>query len=131
MAKTLLKTDLCPDCNRNLNNNLVKCELCETSLYKTCAKLTQHQYNIMLICRKHIVYQSPSCCEVFPFQNISDDECIFEHFSVDNFFYIHTLVDKCSHFNVNLFKYSDDKRLVSKMTLTQTTILQQQKCIKM
>ena len=26
-----------------------------------------------------------------------------------NFFFIHTLVDQCSHFIVYLFKYSDDK----------------------
>ena len=46
-----------------------------------------------------------SCRQVFPFQNISDDECIFENSSVEIFFYIHTLVDT---FNVNLF---DDKKL--------------------
>ena len=107
MAKILLRIYLCPVCNRNLNNHVVKRELCETSLHKTCTKLTQHQY--MLIRRQHIVYHSPSCCEVFPFQNISGEECIFEHYSVEQNCDIHTLVDKCSHFNVNLFKYSDDK----------------------
>ena len=49
-------------------------------------------------------------CEVFPFQNIrDDDECIFENSSGEQIVYIDTLVDKCSHFNVNLFKYSDKK----------------------
>ena len=94
-------------CNRYLNNHIVKCELCETSLHKTCAKITQHQY--MLIHRKHIVYHCHSCCEIFPFQNISDDECIFENSSVEKKVDSHALVDKYSHFNVNLFKYSDDK----------------------
>ena len=36
MDKTLLKTNSFPVCNRNFNNHVVKCELCETSLHKTC-----------------------------------------------------------------------------------------------
>ena len=36
-------------------------------------------------------------------------ECIFENYSAEQNVDIHTLVDKCSHFNVNFFKYFDDK----------------------
>ena len=40
---------------------------------------------------------------------IMNDECILENSSVEQNVDIHTLIDKCSHLNVNLFKYSDNK----------------------
>ena len=85
----------------------------------------------MLIRRQHIIYHCPSCCEVFPFQNISDDDCIFENSSVEKNVDIHTLVDKCSHFNVNLFKYSDGKTFCFENDIDPDNNFYQKNCIKM
>ena len=48
-----------------------------------------------------------SCCEVFPFQEISDDEFVYENSSVENTYDHYKLMDKCSQFNLNSFNYSD------------------------
>ena len=72
--------------------------------HKRCAKITQQ---FRLILSKNINYRCTSCCEVFPFQNISNDEIIFENSSVEDNYEIYKLMDNCSQFKFNSFKYSD------------------------
>jgi len=56
---------------------------------------------------KNINYLCISCCEVFPFQEISDDEFVYENCSVEDTYDQYILMDKCSQFNLNSFHYSD------------------------
>ena len=48
-----------------------------------------------------------ACCEVFPFQEISDDEFVYENSSVEDTYDHYKLMDKCSQFNLNSFNYLD------------------------
>ena len=45
--------------------------------------------------------------ELFPFQEISDDEFVYENYSVEDIYDHYKLMDKCSQFNLNSFNYSD------------------------
>ena len=80
MPNTQIKLDSCQICNQILNNIAVKCDLCEAVFHKRCANLTQQQ--LRLIHCKHLNYLCISCCEVCPFQEISDDEFVYEFVSV-------------------------------------------------
>ena len=44
--------------------------------------------------------------EVFPFQEISDDELVYENYYVGDTYDHYKLMDKCSQFNLNSFNYS-------------------------
>ena len=68
----------CLVCDELLNNPVVPCELCESNFHKTCVNLTQYQFK--LIRRKNVFYRCPTCCEVFPYQNKSDYECICNYY---------------------------------------------------
>ena len=105
MANARIQLDSCLRCNQILHNYAVKCELCEAFFHKRCAKITSQQFR--LIRCKNINYRCTSCYEVFPFQNISDDEIIFENSSVEVNYDIYKLMDNCSQFNLDSFKYSD------------------------
>ena len=105
MANTRIQLDSCLRCNQILHNYAVKCELCEAFFHKRCAKITSQQFRLNRC--KNINYRCTSCYEVFPFQNISDDEIIFENSSVEVNYDIYKLMDNCSQFNFDSFKYSD------------------------
>ena len=45
--------------------------------------------------------------EVFPFQEISGDEFVYENSSVEDVYDHYMLMDNCSQFNLNSFNYSD------------------------
>ena len=79
--------------------------LCEAVYHKRCVKITQEQFR--LIRCKNVNYLCTSCCEDFPFQNVSDDEFVFENSSVEDNYDLYKLIDNCSQFNFNSFKYSD------------------------
>ena len=57
--------------------------------------------------KKNGIYYCLSCCTVFPFQNISDDEFTFENYSVEDNYDLYKLKDNCLQFDINSFKYSD------------------------
>ena len=48
-----------------------------------------------------------SCCKVFIFQEISDDQLVYENSSVEDTYDHYKLKDKCSQFNLNSLNYSD------------------------
>jgi len=52
-------------------------------------------------------YFSTSCGEVFPFQEISDNELVYENSSVEETYETYKLMDICSKFNLNSLNYSD------------------------
>ena len=105
MANTQIKLDSCPICNQTLNSYAIKCDLCEAVYHKRCAKITQEQFR--LIRCKNVNYHCTSCCEVFSFQNVSDDKFVFENSSVEDNYDLYKLIDNCSQFNFNSFKYLD------------------------
>ena len=91
-------------CNELLTNDVItSCELCEAVFHKSCKKMTKQQ---SLYCKDRSYY-CLSCCTVFPFQNISDDEFTFENFSVEDNYDLYKLIDNCLQFDINSFKYSD------------------------
>ena len=75
-ANTQIKLHSCLICNQILKNIAVKCGLCEAVFHKRCANVTQQQ--LRLIHCKNINYLYISCCKVFPFQEISDYELVYE-----------------------------------------------------
>ena len=77
MPNTQIKLDSCQICNQKLKYIAVKCDQCEAVFHKRCANLIQQQ--LRLIHCKHINYLCISCCEVVPFQEISDDEFVYEN----------------------------------------------------
>ena len=66
-------------------------------------KMTKQQ---SIFCKDRSYY-CLSCCTVFPFQNISDDEFTFENSSVEDNYDLYKLIDNCLQFDINSFKYSD------------------------
>ena len=88
----------------NTKNIAIKCDMCEAVFHKCFANLTQQK--LRLIHCKNINYLCISCCEVFPFQEISDGEFVYENSSVEDNYDHYKLMDKCSQFNLNSFNYS-------------------------
>ena len=104
MPNTQIKLDSCQICNQILKHIAVKCYLCEAVFHKRCANLTQE---LRLIHCKNINYLCISCCEVFPFHEISDDEIVYENSSVEDTYNHYKLMDKCSQCHLNSLNYSD------------------------
>ena len=52
-------------------------------------------------------YLSISHGEVFPFQEISDNELVYENSSIEETYETYKLMDICSKFNLNSLNYSD------------------------
>ena len=105
MPNNQIRLDSCQICNQLLKHIAVKCDLCEAGFHKRCANLTQQQ--LRLIHCKHINYMCISCCEEFPFQEINDDEFVYENCSVEDTYDHYKLMDKRSQFNLNSFNYSE------------------------
>ena len=69
-----------------------------------------YQYNTISVyvnANKKYIYCCPTCCEVFPFEDISDDELIFENSPIEQDYQINKLVDICSQFEFSSSNYSD------------------------
>ena len=99
-----MQMDSCMVCNVLLTNDFkTRCELCEAVFHKSCKKMTKQQ---SIYCKDRSYY-CLSCCTVFPFQNISDDEITFENSSVEDNYDLYKLIDNCLQFDINSFKYSD------------------------
>ena len=82
MPNNQIRLDSCQICNQILKNIAVKCDLCEAVFHKRFANLTQQQ---RLIHYKNINYVNLyACCEMFPFQEISYDEFVYEISSVED-----------------------------------------------
>ena len=90
MPNNLIRLDSCQVCNQILTNIAVKCDLCAAVFHKR-ANLTQQQ--LRLIHCKNINYLCISCCKVFPFQEISDDEFVYENCSVEDTYDHYKLMD--------------------------------------
>ena len=94
----------CIVCKVRLTNDVIRrCELCKAVFHKSCTKMTKQQ---SIFC-KNGIYYCLSCCTVFPFQNIADNEFTFENSSVEANYDLYKLKDNCLQFDINSFKYSD------------------------
>ena len=61
----------------------------------------------MLMLRKNLIYRCPTCCEVFPFEDMSDNELIFANSPIEQDHKIDKLVDICPQFEFSSSNYYD------------------------
>ena len=66
----------CSICQKNVVTDAVECELCYKWVHRRCAKLTKQQLRVL----ENDHFTCLPCKNLFPFQNIDDDEIQAELF---------------------------------------------------
>ena len=71
----------CTKCSKEVECNAIECSLCLKWTHRTCAKLSIAKFKYYS--SEHIYWYCITCCDIFPFSGLLDQEFIFENSNID------------------------------------------------
>ena len=71
----------CSVCNKNAITDVIECDICESWVHRSCAKLSKTKFKQLADSTDY--YYCPICINVFPFSSLNDDDFVYVNSHID------------------------------------------------